>query len=55
MKWLLDSIGTMLLTIILLIILHVIAAVLNTTTTGLMPGIVCYIWAYLMTHEKEEE
>lgn len=55
MKWFLDSVGTVLMTIILLFILHVLAAVLNTTPTDLMPGIICYIWAYLMTHEKEDK
>lgn len=55
MKSFLDMIGTLALTLILLISLHAIAALLSTTVANTIPGIVCYIWAYLMIHDKEDK
>lgn len=55
MKSILDMIGTLLLTVILLIVLHAVAAMLNTTVANAIPGVVCYIWAYLMIHDKEDK
>lgn len=52
MMKILDILMLMLEAFMLICVLHLLAAILDTKVVELLPGIVCYLWAYMVRSKQ---